>query len=105
VGDEETGGVVFGFGYVSYPTSTGQVESRVAVVTCPECSFLKNGDCVVCVDGEDHPACKGCSDGQVVWYRRPLFVSVATAVVVSIIAGITVHQIEKHSSVLRRLRS
>jgi hypothetical protein len=85
--------------------STGQVESRVAVVTCPECSFLKNGDCVVCVSGEDHPACDGCSDGRVVWYRRPLFVSVATAVVVSIIAGVAVHQIEKRSALLKRLKS
>ena len=93
------------YGYVSYPTATGAVESRVAVVTCPECSYLKNGDCVVCVSGEDHPACDGCSDGRVVWYRRPLFVSVATAVVVSLVAGVVVHQFEKHSTFLQRLKS
>jgi hypothetical protein len=93
------------YGYVSYPTATGQVESRVAIVTCPECSFLKSGDCVVCVDGDEHPACEGCSDGRTVWYRRPLFVSVATAVVVSLVAGITVHQIEKHSTFFRKLKS
>ncbi len=77
----------------------------MAIVTCPECSFLKNGDCVVCIDGGDHPACSGCSDGQVIWYRRPMFVSIATAVVVSILAGIVVHQVEKRSTLLRRLRS
>ena len=93
------------YGYVSYPTATGAVESRVAIVTCPECSYLKNGDCVVCVSGEDHPACDGCSDGRVVWYRRPLFVSVATAVVVSLVAGVVVHQVEKRWSFLQRLKS
>jgi hypothetical protein len=92
-------------GYVAYPTATGAVESRMAIVTCPECSYLKNGDCVVCIDGEEHPACGGCSDGKIVWYRRPLFVSVVTAVTVSLIAGIVVHQVEKRSTLLRRLRS
>jgi len=92
-------------GYVAYPLGTGAVESRLAIVTCPECTYLKGGDCIVCVTGEDHPACGGCSDGQVVWYRRPLFVSVATAVVVSLVAGVVVHQVEKHSSFFQRLRA
>jgi hypothetical protein len=93
------------YGYVTYPTATGQLESKVAIVTCPECSFLKNGDCVVCVSGDQHPACDGCSDGRIVWYRRPLFVSVATAVVVSLVAGIAVHQIEKHSRFFQRMKA
>lgn len=94
-----------GYGYVAYPTAAGQLDSKVAVVTCPECSFLKSGDCVVCVTGDDHPACAGCSDGQIVWYRRPLFVSVATAVVVSVIASITASQIMKRSRLLRKMAS
>jgi len=93
------------FAHVAYPLATGQVESRVAVVTCPECSYLKSGDCVVCEGDENHPACDGCANGRIVWYRRPLFVSVATAVVVSIVAGIAVHQIEKRSRFLQRMRS
>ena len=92
-------------GYVAYPTATGLVESRMAIVTCPECSYLKGGDCVVCIDGEEHPACEGCSDGRTVWYRRPLFVSVVTAVVVSLIAGVAVHQIEKRSTFFKKLKS
>ena len=92
------------FGTVTYPTATGEV-ARMAVVTCPECSFLKDGDCVVCLNGDDHPACTGCSDGQVIWYRRPLFVSVVTAIVVSIVAGVAVHQIEKHSTLIKRMKS
>lgn len=90
------------YGYVSYPMATGATESRVALVTCPQCSYLKNGDCVVCVTGEDHPGCSGCSDGEIVWYRRPLFVSVATAIVVSLVAGVVVHQVEKHSALIKK---
>jgi hypothetical protein len=82
-------------GYVGYPTAFGQLETRQAVVSCPECTYLQGGDCVVCVDPEDHPACDGCRDGRVVWYRRPLFLSVATAVTVSLIAGVIVAQIRK----------
>lgn len=93
------------FGYAAYPLATGDIASRVAVITCPECSFLKNGDCVVCVTGDDHPACSGCSDGKVVWYRRPLVVSIATAVVVSVVAGVVVQQVTKRSKFLKRMSS
>jgi len=89
--------------YVAYPRSTGEVSSRVAIVTCPECSFLQDGDCVVCVSGEDHPACSGCSDGKIIWYRRPMFVSIMTAIVVSAVAGVAVHQLEKHSKIYRKM--
>jgi hypothetical protein len=84
-------------GYVGYQTATGQVETRMATVACPECTYLQDGDCVVCVGPEDHPACDGCRDGRVVWYRRPLFVSVAMAVTVSLLAGVVVSQIKKRT--------
>jgi hypothetical protein len=83
-------------GYVGYPTAFGQLETRQAVVMCPECTYLKDGNCVVCVGPEDHPACEGCRDGRIVWYRRPLFISVATAVTVSLIAGVIVAHVKKH---------
>ena len=84
-------------GYVGYPQATGQVETRMAVVTCPSCTYLQDGNCVVCQNGEDHPSCDGCRDGEVIWYRRPLFVSVVTAVVVSLAAGVIVKKIKTHS--------
>ena len=79
---------------VGYTTGTGQVETRVATVSCPDCTYLRDGSCVVCQDPEEHPSCDGCRNGQVVWYRRPLVISVATAVVVSIVAGIVVKKIQ-----------
>jgi hypothetical protein len=84
-------------GYVGYPTATGQVETRQAIVSCPECTYLQDGNCVVCAGPDDHPACDGCRDGRVVWYRRPLFVSVVTAVAVSLAAGVIVKQVKKRT--------
>jgi len=83
------------FGLVGYPTSIGQVETRVAIVSCPDCTYLQDGSCVVCQDPDAHPSCDGCRDGKVVWYRRPLVLSIGTAVVVSVLAGIVVKQIQK----------
>jgi hypothetical protein len=85
------------YGYVGFQRATGQVDTRMAVVTCPECTYLKDGNCVVCSGPDDHPSCDGCRDGRVVWYRRPLFVSVTTAVVVSLAAGVVVSQIKKRT--------
>jgi hypothetical protein len=85
------------YGYVGYQTATGQVETRMALVTCPECTYLRDGDCVVCSGPDDHPSCDGCRNGRVVWYRRPLFVSVTTAVAVSLVAGVIVSKIKKHT--------
>jgi hypothetical protein len=85
------------YGYVGFQRATGQVDTRMAVVTCPECTYLKDGDCVVCAGPDDHPSCDGCRDGRVVWYRRPLFISVTTAVAVSLIAGVVVRKIQKHT--------
>jgi len=83
-------------GYVGYLRATGEVETRPAVVTCPTCTYLRDGSCVVCATSYDHPSCSGCRDGEVVWYRRPFFVSVASAVVISLIAGVAVSHIRKH---------
>lgn len=84
------------YGYVGYRNATGQVETRMAIVTCPTCTYLKDGDCVVCQEPDEHPSCHGCDNGEVVWYRRPLFVSVITAVFVSLAAGAIVAQVKKH---------
>jgi hypothetical protein len=84
-------------GYVGYLRATGAVETRQAVVSCPTCTYLEDGTCVVCVSPDDHPACDGCRNGQVIWYRRPLFVSVVMAVTVSLIAGLAVSQIKKRT--------
>lgn len=83
-------------GYVGYPTATGAVETRAAIVSCPTCTYLTGGDCVVCEAPSDHPACDGCRDGAVVWYRKPVVVNIAAAVVVSIIAGVVVARMKRH---------
>jgi hypothetical protein len=88
-------------GYVGYPTAFGQAETRQAIISCPECTYLSGGDCVVCAGPDDHPACDGCRDGRVVWYRRPMVVSVVLAVTVSLIAGVIVTQVKKHSGLSR----
>lgn len=85
------------YGLVGYQTATGQVETRMAIVTCPECTYLRDGNCVVCQSPDDHPSCDGCRNGAVVWYRRPLFVSVVTAVSVSLLAGVIVNRVRKHT--------
>ncbi len=83
-------------GYVGYLRATGDVDTRAAIVTCPTCTYLKDGSCVVCQTSYDHPSCSGCENGEVVWYRKPFFVSVASAVVISLVAGVAVAHIRKH---------
>jgi hypothetical protein len=71
------------YGYLSVPTQVGQSDTKLAIVSCPPCSYMRDGECVVCMDGEPHPACNGCSGGAVVWYRTPFFVSLVTSLVAS----------------------
>ena len=84
-------------GVVGYHMGTGDVQTAAAIVTCPACSFLSNGSCVVCQTSDEHPGCDGCRDGVVIWYRRPLFVSVVTAVSVSLLVGVIVKQVKTHT--------
>ncbi len=90
------------YGYVSLRGGPlGEVtEAKLAIVSCPPCSYLRDGECVVCMDGEPHPACNGCEDGDLVWYRRPLVASIATAVVVSLIATIIVSKVTRRFSLV-----
>lgn len=91
------------YGYLSLPgaRSMGEVmEAKLAIVSCPECSYLRDGECVVCVDGEAHPACDGCHSGELVWYRRPIFVSVVTSVAVSLIATLIATKIARRLDVV-----
>jgi hypothetical protein len=83
------------FGYISIPRQVGQTEAKLAIVTCPPCSYLRDGECVVCMDGEPHPGCSGCVGGTVPWYRSPFAVSLMTSLVVSSIATVVIYKLER----------
>lgn len=74
------------------PASNG---TKMAFVSCPECSYFKNGECVVCGEDENHPACHGCVSGELVWWRRPLPIAIFSSVVVSVATGLIVSKVMK----------
>lgn len=68
------------------------------VTTCPHCSYLWDGKCIVCPDGDPHPACEGCVGGRLPrppWYRSELFIALATTVAVSVATAIIVPRVER----------
>jgi len=79
-------------------------QTRAAVFVCPHCSYLSNGGCTVCEDGDTHPGCEGCQEGRLPplpWYRGELFLTIATSLVVSIASGIVVQRI-MHQRLVKR---
>lgn len=90
------------YGYddmVAYRSALGQ-PTRTAVLSCPHCSYLVEGECVICEDDDPHPACQGCVGGRLPplpWYKTDLFVSIMTATVVSIASAIIVAQVKKRT--------
>lgn len=83
------------FAHVTIPRQVGQADTKLAIVSCPPCTYLADGHCVVCMDGEAHPGCEGCVDGAPAWYRRPFFVSLVTSLVVSSVATVVVYKMER----------
>lgn len=66
------------------------------ITTCPHCSKLVDGSCVICEAGDLHPSCEMCVDGQikVPWYRHELLLSVVTTVVVTVASTIILGAIQ-----------
>jgi hypothetical protein len=74
------------------------VLAHPAIVTCPQCSYFVEGTCMVCPNGDPHPACVGCVDGRIPpppWYKRELVYSILIATAATITAAVTVRQLKK----------
>lgn len=73
-------------------------ETRPAVLSCPQCSYLLAGTCVVCEDGDAHPACDNCANGRLLpppWYKRDLFLAIATSTLVAVTSTIIIAEIRR----------
>lgn len=59
-----------------------------AVVSCPPCSYLVEGTCVVCAPMDPHPACRYCETGEYrppkpPWWKNELLLAIVSATVVA----------------------
>lgn len=84
------------------PPALGQ--TRTPVMTCPHCSYLVEGSCVICPNGHPHPSCEGCLDGRLPprpWYRHELVIAITTATMVSIASAILVQQVKARTALLK----
>lgn len=69
-----------------------------AQATCPQCSYLWEGSCKVCEEGDQHPGCQGCIDGKpepYPWYKSELVIAITTAVIVSLAVALIVPRVER----------
>lgn len=68
-----------------------------AQATCPQCSYLWEGSCKVCVDSDAHPGCQDCVGGRLPappWYKSSLVLHVGSLVVASLAVALLVPRIE-----------
>ena len=79
--------------YRPYPVAAfGADDGTVPVITtCPHCSKLVNGSCLVCADGDPHPSCSNCVGGKHspprrAWYKSQMVVSASTVVLASVVS-------------------
>ncbi len=83
------------------PTQLGRIalgQSQPAVMTCPHCSYLWEGSCRICEDGDPHPGCVDCVGGQLPrapWYMNELLFSIGTAVVVAVAVSVLAPRVER----------
>jgi len=73
------------------------------ITTCPHCSRLVDGSCLVCETGDEHPSCRHCEGGRykppkAPFYKNEIFISVATAVTVGVLTTMALRQL-KHFGV------
>lgn len=77
------------------------------ITTCPHCSKLVNGTCVICEEHDQHPSCHYCVGGHYVppaprWYEtdtaRSIALTVATAAVIAVISPLVINKIEAWST-------
>jgi hypothetical protein len=67
--------------------------------TCPHCSYLVNGSCLICEPGNPHPGCEGCIGGRPApspWWKHEIFLGVALGVAVSVLSAVAVVHYEQH---------
>lgn len=62
------------------------------ITTCPHCSKLVEGSCVICTPNDPHPSCLYCEEGRInlPWHRKEIVVGIASAVVISVASGILI---------------
>lgn len=65
------------------------------ITTCPHCSILVEGSCVVCGSEDQHPSCLHCRDGKYKppWHKNQLWTAIATATVVAVASGLIAAEI------------
>lgn len=69
-----------------------------AQATCPPCSYLWEGSCKICADGDPHPGCEVCMGGKLrppPWYKSELMLAVSSALIVSLAVALLVPRIER----------
>jgi len=62
-------------------------------MSCPVCSYLVEGTCVVCQDPAEHPGCQYCEDGEYKppkpsWYRSEIAGAIITGTIVVVTASV-----------------
>ena len=72
--------------------------TRTPFMTCPNCSYLVDGTCVICGANDPHPACENCVAGHYQpppepWYKHDIFLAVTTATIASVMSAIAISQI------------
>jgi hypothetical protein len=78
----------------------GGAQTVPQFTTCPHCSILRNGECVVCAEGdENHPSCRHCEGGTYKppadpWYKDEIVLAIGTAVVVSVCSALIIAAIQ-----------
>ena len=74
--------------------------TRQVFMSCPPCSYLVEGSCVVCGAADQHPACQYCVAGiyqppKAAWYKSEILLAVATATVVSVVSALLVTHLNR----------
>lgn len=71
-----------------------------AVLTCPHCSYATENGCVVCMPGDEHPACEDCEGPKhkPPWYKTQVAYAVYAAAIVSLGSAILVGQLRNRTN-------
>ncbi len=92
----------------AWPQVASPFGATVPVVTsCPRCSYLVEGTCLICLNEDPHPGCVKCVDGlpeRDPWYLHPLTLAVGSAVVISLTVALVVPRLERTITGKRRTR-
>jgi hypothetical protein len=89
--------------YSPYSSVAAVAASPTAVMpsvqSCPHCSILQEGECVVCdADTAEHPSCRDCVKGKyspppTPWYQTYLAQSITASVVAGVITAVVVRSL------------